>query len=89
MNNSNIPSAHELMKKIQAIGFAKVETELYLNAHPECTPALDYYKELCKEYDSLVELYENTAAPITHAGAAKDSWKWVDTPWPWQSDKEN
>ena len=79
----------ELMKKIQANSFAKVETELYLNAHPECAPALDYYKELCKEYDDLVSLYENTVAPITHEGAAKDSWKWVSSPWPWQCEKEN
>ena len=82
------PSANELLKKIQAIAFAKVETELYLNSHPECSSALEYYKELCEEYDTLVALYENTVAPLTHESAAKDSWKWVDTPWPWHNDKE-
>ena len=89
MNQENRPSARELMNKIQAVCFAKVEAELYLNSHPECTPALDYYKGLCKEYDELVSLYENTVAPLTHEGAAKDSWKWVDSPWPWQFEKEN
>ena len=89
MNQGNQISACELMKKIQAISFAKVETELYLDAHPECTPALDYYKELCQEYDNLVSIYENTVAPLTHESAAMDSWKWVSKPWPWQYEKEN
>lgn len=81
-------SADELLKKIQALAFAKVETELYLNSHPECASALEYYKELCEEYDSLVSLYENTVAPLTHEGAARGTWKWIDSPWPWQNDKE-
>ena len=45
----------ELMKKIQALSFAKTETELYLNAHPEAMPALSYYKELIGRLDSLIE----------------------------------
>ena len=44
--------------------------------------------EACKEYAELLTLYENTVAPITHEASAQDEWKWVDTPWPWQNDKE-
>ena len=80
--------ADELLKRIQALAFAKVETELYLNSHPECSAALEYYRELCDEYNSLASLYENTVSPLTHEGSAKDKWNWINTPWPWQNDKE-
>lgn len=81
-------SSNDLLKKIQALAFAKVETELYLNSHPECAAALEYYQSLCEEYKSLVSLYENTVSPLTHEGSAQGKWNWINSPWPWQNDKE-
>ena len=84
-HNHKNPSASELLKKIQAIDFAKVETELYLDSHPECAVALDHYRSLCMEYDALVAQYENSFSPLTHKSAAKDTWTWVNMPWPWDN----
>lgn len=81
-------NAEQMLKKIQALAFAKVETELYLNGHPECKAALDYYKKLCNEYDELVSVYENTVMPITHEGAVGERWEWGNSPWPWQNEWE-
>ena len=78
----------ELMKKIQALSFAKTETELYLNAHPEAMSALSYYKELIARLDTLIEEYEAKYGPITARGASEDKWTWVDSPWPWQYSAE-
>ena len=73
-----------LLKKIQALAFAKVETELYLDAHPECASALEYYKNLIREYGALTEKYENKYGPIRQENVVGDSWTWVASPWPWQ-----
>ena len=81
-NDNYTPEA--LLRKIQELAFAKVECELYLDGYPECTQALEYYKELIAEYRRLTELYEGSHAPIRQENITGDSWSWVDTPWPWQ-----
>lgn len=88
MNNQNngSMSSGDVLKKLQALAFAKVETELYLDAHPECMAALEHYKTIISEYEKLLEIYENTVAPVTASSAAGDRWTWVDSPWPWQID---
>ena len=78
----------ELMKNIQALSFAKTETELYLDAHPEAMAALSYYKDLVAKLDMLIEEYEAKYGPITARGSGEERWTWVDTPWPWQYNAE-
>ena len=74
----------ELMKKIQELSFAKTETELYLDGHPEAAPALEYYKELIKKLDALIEEYEAKYGPVTAKGNVGESWDWALGKWPWQ-----
>lgn len=78
----------ELMKKIQALSFAKTETELYLDGHPATESALAYYKELIMRLAALCEEYEAKYGPITAAGVVGDRWSWVDGAWPWQYNAE-
>lgn len=78
-------SAEQLLKKLQALAFAKVECELYLDGHPECGAALDKYRSIIKEYGELASRYENTVAPIRAENISDERWTWVDTPWPWQT----
>ena len=76
-----------MLKKIQALSFAMVELELYLDAHPDCNAALEHYEKLTKEYNELCAIYENTVAPISHEGAIGETWTWVKNPWPWQNEE--
>ncbi len=78
----------ELMHKIQALCFAKTETELYLDGHPDAAPALEYYKELLKGVAALTEEYEAKYGPITAGGVNGERWTWVEGKWPWQYDRE-
>ena len=80
-------SREELLRKMQALAFAKVECELYLDAYPECQAALEYYKNIIAEYRELAERYEAEYAPIRQENISADSWTWVNTPWPWQEGK--
>ena len=73
-----------LLRRIQAIGFAKTETALYLDAHSDCSVALEYYKKLTEEYNMLTERYENEYGALRAEGTAPDRWNWVDGLWPWQ-----
>lgn len=84
MNNS-CNNRSKLLRKIQHHGFALVEANLYLDGHPYCTKALEYYNRQKALYDKYVAEYEETYGPLTaHSGAGCDSWKWIQGPWPWE-----
>lgn len=75
-----------LLEQIRALGFVKAELELYLDTHPNCRTALDYYHRTLAELRRLTDEYENTTAPLRAEGV-KDTeiWTWIDGPWPWQT----
>ena len=77
-----------LMKKVQALSFAKVEAELYLDGHPDSQKALDYYKGILNELDEAMTEYQNKYGPIFAEGVMGDRWTWVDGKWPWQLETE-
>ena len=79
------PNCKNLMKKLQAVDFAIVDTILYLNAYPTCPQALDYYKKLVKERESLCEVINERCGPITAmSNKSHSEWNWVLGPWPWE-----
>lgn len=74
-----------LAEQIRALGFVKAELELYLDTHPGCRTALDYYHQTLRELKRLVEEYENTVGPLRAEGVTNtENWTWIDGPWPWQ-----
>jgi spore coat protein JB len=75
----------ELMRKIQQLSFAKCETELFLDTHPECMMALNYYNKIVGELDVAMEEYQNMYGPIVAEASGADKWSWVNGPWPWQN----
>ena len=81
MNNTN---RNELMTRVQRLGFMKVETELFLDTHPDCRQALDYYHRILSELDAAVAEYNNTYGPLTADASSTESWNWIEGAWPWQ-----
>ena len=86
MDNAN--RKNELMRKIQALSFAKLEAELYLDTHPDSKAALDFYRGTLTELDAAMTEYQNKYGPIFTEGAAGDRWTWISGKWPWQLDGE-
>lgn len=78
-----------LLRKIQALSFAKVETELYLDTHPEVRQALEYYRNILAELDEAMTEYQNKYGPLFAEAAVGDRWTWVEGKWPWQLEEEN
>jgi spore coat protein JB len=77
----------ELLKRIQEVNFAVLETVLYLNTHPEDREALKLHNELSEEYHELVEEYQRRYGPLySNYPDADYPWRWKDSPWPWEID---
>ncbi len=81
-------SKEKLMRKIQELAFAKTETELYLDCHPDNSAALDYYHKTVEALQSLTREYEDRFGPISAEGSSGEVWSWVLGAWPWYSDFE-
>ena len=81
-NNQNSDKA-TLYAKIQELRFVKTELELYLDTHPECKVALDYYNQTVSALEDLYARYSAYGDPMVAAMVQGDEWTWVNNPWPW------
>ena len=76
-----------LLSRIMERSFVQQELELYLDTHPDCRAALDYYERVCDELGTLMEQYQTAYGPIIAAGGDNtDGWAWVKHSWPWQNE---
>lgn len=79
---------HPLMVKIMELSFTMDELRLYLDTHPDCQEAMNYYDELQSQRSSVVAEYEAQFGPLTTYGNVDvtcGEWKWARGPWPWQN----
>lgn len=82
-------SREELMRKIQELDFVRHEAQLFLDTHPECKMALDYYRNASAELEPLMAEYQNNYGPIDARDSVGDTWTWINGPWPWQHENGN
>ena len=77
----------ELMEKIRSLSFVAQELELYLDTHPTCKVALDYYYQTVDALKKLKDEYQAKYGPLTRCAADNDNrWTWLDRPWPWEKE---
>ena len=89
MTNSMNHRCEQLLEQLRAIDFSIVETTLYLDAYPDHPQALDYYHRLTEERKKVADQYEMSCGPLTVLGNhSRNSWDWVKTPWPWETDAD-
>ena len=75
-----------LMRELQEADFALYDTVLYLNTHPNCTAALDYYTKTVDALDELMRRYHEGVGPLFASGVTgTGGWTWIKGPWPWQT----
>lgn len=74
------------LHNIMMLGFAIVETGMYLDGHVDDSEALAYYNDKNEALESAVEHYEKKYGPLTIYGgtANEDKWLWATAPWPWE-----
>ena len=77
----------KLLKKVQSYNFAAYDMLLYLDTHPDDKDAFTIFKDLVENTKKYVKEYEKNYGPLTaYSAAGFDSFKWLDSPWPWEKD---
>ena len=74
----------QLINKLRKINFAIYDTILYLDAYPHCKAALEYYKKLVAESNTITEQLANSGMPMTAMENRGETWNWINSPWPWE-----
>ena len=83
--NQNNQTMSDLATRIQELTFVQKELELYLDTHPNCKTALDYYYQTIEALKALAEEHEAKYGPLTSKGVMTEhGWTWINEPWPWQ-----
>lgn len=75
----------QLMNRLTAISFAMDDAVLFLDTHPDCQEALDYYHKCREMRKEVLHTYETKFGPISKYNVhGRDCWKWLESPWPWE-----
>ena len=77
----------KLLTKLDSLGFAMVDLNLYLDVYPNDKEKINLYNQYRREKENLLKEYENKYGPITTTSASLNSfpWAWNNIPWPWDN----
>ena len=86
MDKNNNMSKEALMQNIKELSFVKNELALFLDTHPACKTAIDYFHKTCEALDDYTVRLANLGIPTTQGDVVSDDkWTWTLEPWPWQN----
>ena len=92
INNRSCPvqkTRKELDMAITKVSFAMDDTRLYLDTHPECMEALEYFKKLQMIRHGLIKEYTERFGTIySYNIGDSDNWNWNYGEYPWTSSKK-
>ena len=88
MNNGyNSIDRARIADHLRMYTFALVEANLYLDTHPDCEEALEYYRKTKELYEKAAKDYRENVGPLFASDVAYNRrWNWVDSPWPWEKE---
>lgn len=86
-SNNGGMSRKALMNKVSALGLATHEAVLFLDTHPDCREAMEYFNASRHALDDAVREYEKCFGPLTAFSTdTEDGWSWIKSPWPWDTE---
>lgn len=77
----------ELLTGIDALCFACIDLNLYLDLYPEDKSAVELFNSYRVQKNNLMKEYENKYGPLVLTSDSLDAfpWSWDNSPWPWNN----
>ncbi|MBR1413510.1 MAG: spore coat protein CotJB [Bacilli bacterium] len=75
----------EKLLKIMELCFAINDLNLYLDLNPDDTEKYSIMKKYVYEMNRLMVEYDRLYSPLTLDDVEKNSYEWIDNPWPWDN----
>ncbi|WP_404332749.1 spore coat protein CotJB [Mesobacillus maritimus] len=87
MKQKQLPQDYyQRLEEIQAVDFAILELNLYLDTHPQDQAAMQQFNQYTQYSKKLKSEFEARYGPLQHFGNSYTdaNWSWGSAPWPWQ-----
>lgn len=85
----NNRSREDLLDLITKVSFAMDDTRLFLDTHPDCVEAMDFFRKMMHIRHDLIEEYtERYGALVSYDMWDNDKWTWNDCNIPWLLNKK-
>ncbi len=83
MANNN--DKHRMLNDIGIVDFTLTELMLYLDTHPTCREAMEYFNHYARIKNKMVKDFSMMYYPLTkdHAESSTE-WRWGCAPLPWE-----
>lgn len=78
-----------LLTELMEVGFCLIETNLFLDTHPDDERAVALHNTYAAKYKELTDLYNLKFEPLTSNDFSKTPWEYINEPWPWDTDYLN
>ena len=66
--------------------FMVIDYNLYLDVHPNDSLILSKYKNAAKKLEEKTKDFEKKYGPLCNTTADYNSFKWIESPWPWNKE---
>lgn len=76
----------ELLTYVDALTFAMIDLNLYLDIYPNDREALELFNQYRMQADEYTKKYESKYGPLelTNNSLNTFPWAWDNAPWPWE-----
>ncbi len=76
----------ELLTYVDALTFAMIDLNLYLDVYPNDREALELFNQYRMQADEYTKKYENKYGPLELTSNSLNTfpWAWDNAPWPWE-----
>lgn len=76
----------ELLTYLDALSFAMIDLNLYLDNFPDNRQILDLFNQYKTEENKIMNEYESKYGPLfASSNNSNTSWLWNKNPWPWEN----
>ena len=76
----------ELLTYVDALTFAMIDLNLYLDVYPNDRGALELFNQYRMQADEYTKKYESKYGPLELTSNSLNTfpWAWDNSPWPWE-----
>ncbi len=76
----------ELLTYVDALTFAMIDLNLYLDVYPNDREALELFNQYRMQADEYTKKYESKYGPLELTSNSLNTfpWAWDNAPWPWE-----
>jgi len=84
MSQPQFSSGQPSTRQLNEASFAMDDVLLFLDTHPDCAEAMQYYRNATSMRRSAIAAWQRQNGPLFVDEVTGPTWDWVTEKWPWE-----